>query len=87
MTTYTVQIYTEARAAVVHLNFRAGSTFPILVCTLPTSMDRSSRCNKVDAVRLSYMLNLHLRGRGAWRFSPVKLAFILLDKLSLILFV
>jgi len=49
-------------AAVVHLNFRAGSTFPVLVCTVPSSMDRTSWCNKVDAVRLytSYMLNLIL---------------------------
>ena len=41
-----------SRAAVVHLNFRAGSTFPVPVCTVPSSMDRSSRCNKVDDVRL-----------------------------------
>ena len=48
------------RAAVVHLNFRAGSTFPVPVCTVPSSMDRTSWCNKVDAVRLyaSYRLNL-----------------------------
>ena len=26
-----------ARAAVVHLNFRAGSTFPVPVCTIPSS--------------------------------------------------
>ena len=32
------------------------------VCTVPSSMDRTSRCNKVDAVRLyaSYRLNLLL---------------------------
>ena len=42
----------RARAAVVHLNFRAGSTFPVQVCTVLGSMDRTSRCNKVDAVRL-----------------------------------
>ena len=50
------------RAAVVNLNFRAGSTFPVAVCTVPSSMDRTSRCNKVDAVRLyaSYRLNLLL---------------------------
>ena len=24
----------QSRAAVVHLNFRAGSTFPVLVCTV-----------------------------------------------------
>jgi len=55
----------EARAVVVHLNvvhlnFRAGSTFPVTVCTVPSSMDRTSRCNKVDAVKLyaSYWLNL-----------------------------
>ena len=51
-----------ARAAVVHLNFRAGSTFPVPVCTVPSSMDWTSRCNKDDAVRLyaSYMLNVLL---------------------------
>ena len=50
------------RAAVVDLNFRAGSTFPVPVCTVPNSMDRISQCNKVDAVRLyaSYRLNLLL---------------------------
>ena len=42
----------KSRAAVVHLNFRAGSTFPVPVSTVPSSMDRTSRCNKVDAVRL-----------------------------------
>ena len=55
------------RAAVVHLNFRAGSTFPIPVCTVPSSMDRTSRYNKVDAVRLyaSNRLNLILlEGQG-----------------------
>ena len=40
------------RAAVVHLNFRAVSTFPALVCTVPSSKDRTSRSIKVDAVRL-----------------------------------
>ena len=44
------------------MNFRAGSTFPVPVCTVPSSMDRTSRCNKVDTVRLyaSYRLNLLL---------------------------
>ena len=49
-----------SRAAVVHLNFRAGSTFPVPVCTVPSSMDRTSLCNKVDAVNASYRLNLLL---------------------------
>ena len=51
-----------SRAAVVHLNFQARSTFPVLVCTVPSSMDRTSWCNKVDTVRLyaSYRLNLLL---------------------------
>ena len=31
------------RAAVVHLNFRAGSTFPFPVCTVLSSMDMTSR--------------------------------------------
>ena len=51
-----------SRAAVVHLKFLAGSTIPVPVCTVPSSMDRTSRCNKVDTVRLyaSYRLNLLL---------------------------
>ena len=32
----------QARAAVVHLNFRAGSTFPVPVYTVASSMDRTS---------------------------------------------
>ena len=55
-----------SRAAVVHLNFRAGSTFPVPVCTVPSSMDWTSGCNKVVAVRLyaSYRLNfLLLKGQ------------------------
>jgi len=44
--------FRDSRAAVVHLNFRAGSTFPVPVCTVPSSMDRTSPRNKVDAVRL-----------------------------------
>ena len=53
-------MFIRARTAVVHLNFRAGSTFPFPVCTVPSSIDRTSLCNKVDAVRLyaSYRLNL-----------------------------
>ena len=53
---------TPSRAAVVHLNFRTRSTFPVPVCTVPSSMDRTSRCNKVDMVRIyaSYRLNLFL---------------------------
>ena len=42
----------HSRAAVVYLNFRAGSIFPVPVCTVPISMDRTSPRNKVDAVRL-----------------------------------
>ena len=53
---------TSTRAAGVDLDFRAGSTFPVPICTVPSSMNRTSQCNKVDAVRLdaSYMLNLLL---------------------------
>ena len=45
-----------------HLNFRARSTFPVPDCTVPNSMDRTIRCDKVDSVRLyaSYRLNLVL---------------------------
>ena len=45
----------RARAAVVHLNLRAGSTFPVPVCTVSPGLwvnNMTSRCNKVDAVRL-----------------------------------
>ena len=60
--THTIAVWDTSRAAVVHLNFRAGSTFPVPVCTVPSSTDRTSRCNKVDAARLyaSYRLNLLL---------------------------
>ena len=53
--------YFWARAAEVHLNFRARSTFPVLVCTVPpgrgqqrlsSSVYRTSWGNEVDAVRL-----------------------------------
>ena len=46
----------------MHLNFRSGSTFPVPVCTVPSSKDRTCRSNKVDAVTLyaSYRLNLLL---------------------------
>ena len=65
----------ESRAAVVHLNFRAGSTFPFPVCTVPSSMDRTSRCNKVDAVRLYalYSLNLLLINRQIWILSKTSI--------------
>ena len=59
------KVNTFSRPAVVHLNFRAGSTFPVPV-VLYSSMDRTSRCNKVDTVRLyaSCRLNLLLpKGR------------------------
>ena len=51
-----------SRAVVIDMNFRAGSTFPVPVSTVPRAMDRTSRCNKVEAVRLyaSYRLNLLL---------------------------
>ena len=64
------------RAAVVHLNFRSGSTFPVPVCTVPNSI--ASRCNKVDAVRLyaSYRLNL-LLPKGQICVIPRRLKCIL----------
>ena len=54
-----LQRYLYTGVAVVHLNFRARSTFPVPV---PSSLDRTSRCNKVDTDRLyaSYRLNLLL---------------------------
>ena len=56
------QIKVASRGAGVHLNCWAKSTFPVPVCTVPSSMDRISRCYKVDAVRLyaSFRLNLLL---------------------------
>jgi len=55
-------------AAVVHLNFRAGSTFLVPVCTVSPghwvnkkTLNRTSRRNKVDAVRLNLLL---LEGQG-----------------------
>ena len=66
---------TETMVAVVHLNFQAGSTFPVPVCTVPSSMDRPSRCNKVDAVRLyaSYRLNLLLLKGQRCGLKPFKI--------------
>ena len=53
-------LYTGSRST---FEFPSWVTFPVPVCTVPSSMDRTScRCNKVDAVRLyaSYRLNLLL---------------------------
>ena len=60
----------STRAAVVHLNFQAGSTFPVPVCTVPSSMYRTSRCNKVDVVKNNALFKLNLlllKSRGAFR--------------------
>ena len=67
-----------ARAAVVHLNFRAGSIFPVPVCTVHSSIDRTSRCNKVEAVRLyaSYRLNLLLLAGAEVRVGKIPLTFL-----------
>ena len=48
------------RAAVVHLNFRAGSTFLVPVCTVPSSMERTSQSNMVDTVRFNALYRLNL---------------------------
>ena len=74
-----------SRAAVVHFNFRAGSTFPVPVCTVPhghwvnkaDNQQDYSRCNKVDAVRLyaSYR----------WRFTFTKGAEVLVPQVSVLL--
>ena len=70
MTKHTIRY---SRAAVVHLNIRAGSIFPVQVWTVPSSMDRTSRCNKVDTVRL-YALNLLLlKGQRCVNYSIFKL--------------
>ena len=49
---------TSPRLAEVHLSVLAGSTFPVPVCTVPSSMERTSRCNNA-----SYRLNLLLLKR------------------------
>ena len=49
----------RSREAVVHLNFQAGLTFPVPVCTVPSSMNRTSWCNKVDAVRIYALYRLN----------------------------
>ena len=65
----------ESQAAVVLLNFRSGSSFPVPVCTalhdivlIKKTFNRTSRYNKVDAVRLyaSNMLNLLLLKGQRW---------------------
>jgi len=71
---------------VVHLNFRAGSTFPVLVCTIPSSMDRTSQCNKVNAVKLyaSYRLNLlSLQGQRCVSSSSLDVTCTSMRKISL----
>ena len=35
-------------------------TFPFPVCTVPGSVDRTSRCNKIDTVRLYALCRLNL---------------------------
>ena len=46
--------FSISQAALVHLNFWAGSIFPVPICTVSPgqTLNRNSRCNKVDAVRL-----------------------------------
>ena len=62
----------------MYLNFRARSTFQVPVCTVPSTMDRTSRYNKVDAVRLYalYRLNLLLlkgqRCDGTYKYTNHK---------------
>ena len=58
-------LYDPTRAVVVHLNFRAGSTFTVQVCTVSPrhrvkkqTLNRTSQCNKVDAVRLQVEFTL-----------------------------
>ena len=61
-------------------HLRAGATFPVPVCTVPSSMDRTNRCNKVDAARLyaSYRLNLLLlkRQRSGTKYLTIWFDFI-----------
>ena len=40
--------------------FPSRVTFPVPVCTVPSSMDRTSRCNKVNAVRLNALYRFNL---------------------------
>ena len=77
----------RSQAAVVQMNFRAGSTFPVPVCTVPSSMDRISRCNKVDAVRLyaSYRLNLLLlKGQRCVYTYGQLLCFMIIGRIKII---
>ena len=62
-----------SRAAVIHLNFRAGSTFPVPVCTvspghwdIQQTLNRTSRCDKVDTVSLEveFTITKGAKGRG-----------------------
>ena len=56
------------KLAEVHLNLWARSTFPVPVCIVPSSMVRTSQCDKVEAVRLyaPYRLNLLLLKGQRW---------------------
>ena len=79
-------IISGSRAAEVHLNLRAGSIFPVPVSSAPSFMDWTSRCNKVDAVRLyaSYRINLLLlKGQRCVGYTfEIMNIFILLDNSS-----
>ena len=46
----------------VQLNFRAGLTFPVQVCTVPSFIDRTSWCNKVNAVEFTFNRGSEVRG-------------------------
>ena len=43
-----IAIFAMARAAVVHFNFRAGSTLPVPVCTVPQGHWVSKADNQQD---------------------------------------
>ena len=56
------------RAAIVHLNFWAGATFPVPVCTVPCSMDGlagAKRLTRSDFMLYIGWIYFYWRGRGA----------------------
>ena len=61
--------------------FPSQVNLPIPVCTVPSTMNRTSRCNKVDKVRLyaSYRLNLLLlKGQAEVRGLRIHQKFFIL---------
>ena len=64
----------------------AGSTCSVPVCTVPSFMDRTSRCNKVDTVRMyaSYRLNLLLLNGQRCVKRSIQIYCIKINELTLV---